>query len=46
VSRDPCRRHLPRYDLYYLDVMAGPKRQRAVVNDLEYEWRVAPSPAT
>ena len=36
----------PGYDLYYLNVMAGPKRQWAVVNDPDHEWRVAPSPAT
>ena len=35
----------PGYDLYYLNVMAGPKRQWAVVNDPDHEWRVAPSPA-
>jgi len=36
----------PGYDLYYLNVMAGPKRQWAIVNDPDHEWRVAPSPAT
>ena len=36
----------PGYDLYYLNVMAGPKRQWAVVNDPDHEWRVASSPAT
>jgi 5-deoxy-glucuronate isomerase len=35
----------PGYELYYLNVMAGPKRQWAVVNDPDHEWRVAPSPA-
>jgi 5-deoxy-glucuronate isomerase len=28
----------PGYDLYYLNVMAGPVRQWAVVNDSDYEW--------
>ena len=32
----------PGYDLYYLNVMAGPLRQWAVVNDPDYEWRIAP----
>jgi 5-deoxy-glucuronate isomerase len=32
----------PGYDLYYLNVMAGPLRQWAVVNDPDHEWRVAP----
>lgn len=32
----------PGYDLYYLNVMAGPLRQWAVVNDPEFEWRLAP----
>lgn len=32
----------PGYDLYYLNVMAGPLRQWAVVNDPVYEWRMAP----
>jgi 5-deoxy-glucuronate isomerase len=36
----------PGYDLYYLNVMAGPKRQWAVVNDPDHEWRVAPPPQT
>ncbi|MFZ0041159.1 MAG: 5-deoxy-glucuronate isomerase [Solirubrobacteraceae bacterium] len=36
----------PGYDLYYLNVMAGPRRQWAVVNDPDHEWRIAPSPAT
>jgi len=36
----------PGYDVYYLNVMAGPKRQWAFVNDPDHEWRVAPSPAT
>ncbi|HET8980325.1 MAG TPA: 5-deoxy-glucuronate isomerase [Solirubrobacteraceae bacterium] len=33
----------PGYDLYYLNVMAGPVRQWAVVNDPDHEWRLAPS---
>jgi len=33
----------PGYDLYYLNVMAGPRRQWAVVNDPDHEWRVTPS---
>jgi 5-deoxy-glucuronate isomerase len=28
----------PGYDLYYLNVMAGPVRQWAVVNDPDHEW--------
>ncbi len=32
----------PGYDLYYLNVMAGPRRQWAVVNDPDHEWRLAP----
>ena len=36
----------PGYDVYYLNVMAGPKRQWAFVNDPDHEWRAAPSPAT
>lgn len=32
----------PGYDLYYLNVMAGPRRQWAVVNDPEHEWRLEP----
>jgi 5-deoxy-glucuronate isomerase len=31
----------PGYDLYYLNVMAGPKRQWAVVNDPDHEWRAS-----
>lgn len=30
----------PGYDLYYLNVMAGPVRQWAVANDPDYEWRL------
>ncbi len=36
----------PGYDVYYLNVMAGPKRKWAFVNDPDHEWRFAPSPAT
>jgi 5-deoxy-glucuronate isomerase len=36
----------PGYDLYYLNVMAGPRRQWAVVNDPDHEWRVAPTAQT
>jgi 5-deoxy-glucuronate isomerase len=36
----------PGYDVYYLNVMAGPKRQWVFVNDPDHEWRAAPSPAT
>jgi 5-deoxy-glucuronate isomerase len=32
----------PGYDLYYLNVMAGPIRQWAVANDPDHEWRLAP----
>lgn len=32
----------PGYDLYYLNVMAGPLRQWAVVNDPAHEWRLTP----
>jgi 5-deoxy-glucuronate isomerase len=32
----------PGYDLYYLNVMAGPTRQWAVANDPDHEWRLAP----
>jgi 5-deoxy-glucuronate isomerase len=30
----------PGYDLYYLNVMAGPIRHWAVVNDPDHEWRL------
>ena len=36
----------PGYDLYYLNVMAGPRRQWAVVNDPDHAWRAAPAPPT
>lgn len=31
------------YDLYYLNVTAGPVRQWAVTNDPYYEWTLTPS---
>jgi 5-deoxy-glucuronate isomerase len=33
----------PGYDLYYLNVMAGPVRSWAVANDPDHEWTLAPS---
>jgi 5-deoxy-glucuronate isomerase len=32
----------PGYDLYYLNVMAGPTRAWAVANDPDHEWTMAP----
>jgi 5-deoxy-glucuronate isomerase len=32
----------PGYDLYYLNVMAGPDRQWAVANDPDHEWTLTP----
>jgi 5-deoxy-glucuronate isomerase len=32
----------PGYDLYYLNVMAGPVRAWAVANDPDHEWTLAP----
>jgi 5-deoxy-glucuronate isomerase len=32
----------PGYDLYYLNVMAGPTRVWAVANDPDHEWTLAP----
>jgi 5-deoxy-glucuronate isomerase len=32
----------PGYDLYYLNVMAGPLRQWAVANDPDHEWTLSP----
>ena len=32
----------PGYDLYYLNVMAGPTRLWAVANDPDHEWTLAP----
>ncbi len=34
----------PGYDLYYLNVMAGPTRLWAVVNDPDHEWTLNPGP--
>ncbi len=36
----------PGYDLYYLNVMAGPTRQWAVANDPDHEWTLSPASAT
>ena len=35
----------PGYDLYYLNVMAGPTRAWAIANDPDHEWRLTPPPA-
>jgi 5-deoxy-glucuronate isomerase len=35
----------PGYDLYYLNVMAGPTRAWAITNDPEHEWRLRPASA-
>jgi 5-deoxy-glucuronate isomerase len=32
----------PGYDLYYLNVMAGPRREWAVANDPDHQWRLTP----
>jgi len=32
----------PGYDVYYLNVMAGPRRRWAVANDPDHEWTIAP----
>ena len=32
----------PGYDLYYLNVMAGPTRVWAIANDPDHEWRLRP----
>jgi 5-deoxy-glucuronate isomerase len=32
----------PGYDLYYLNVMAGPTRAWAIANDPDHEWRLGP----
>ena len=32
----------PGYDLYYLNVMAGPTRAWAIANDPDHEWRLRP----
>jgi 5-deoxy-glucuronate isomerase len=34
----------PGYDLYYLNVMAGPARTWAVANDPDHEWTLHPKP--
>jgi 5-deoxy-glucuronate isomerase len=34
----------PGYDLYYLNVMAGPTRAWAIANDPDHEWRLGPPP--
>jgi 5-deoxy-glucuronate isomerase len=36
----------PGYELYYLNVMAGPTRQWAVANDPDHEWTLTPQPAS
>ena len=36
----------PGYELYYLNVMAGPTRQWAVANDPAHEWTLTPQPAS
>ncbi|HSD77451.1 MAG TPA: 5-deoxy-glucuronate isomerase [Solirubrobacteraceae bacterium] len=36
----------PGYDLYYLNVMAGPVRDWAVANDPDHEWTLRPRAAT
>jgi 5-deoxy-glucuronate isomerase len=36
----------PGYDLYYLNVMAGPTRAWAVVNDPDHEWTLTPETAS
>ena len=33
----------PGYDLYYLNVMAGPTRAWAITNDPDHEWRLRPA---
>jgi 5-deoxy-glucuronate isomerase len=35
----------PGYDLYYLNVMAGPTRAWAIANDPDHEWRLRPPSA-
>ena len=35
----------PGYELYYLNVMAGPVRSWAVANDPDHEWTLAPQGA-
>ena len=36
----------PGYEVYYLNVMAGPTRQWAVANDPAHEWTLTPQPAS
>jgi 5-deoxy-glucuronate isomerase len=36
----------PGYDLYYLNVMAGPTRAWAVANDPDHEWTLVPAAAS
>jgi 5-deoxy-glucuronate isomerase len=36
----------PGYDLYYLNVMAGPTRAWAVANDPDHEWTLTPEAAS
>jgi 5-deoxy-glucuronate isomerase len=45
--RDPLRGYHtvsapPGYAVYYLNVMAGPTRARAVANDPDHEWTLQP----
>jgi 5-deoxy-glucuronate isomerase len=36
----------PGYELYYLNVMAGPTRQWAIINDPDHEWTLNPASTT
>jgi 5-deoxy-glucuronate isomerase len=36
----------PGYDVYYLNVMAGPSRSWAVTTDPEHEWTLSPQAAS
>jgi 5-deoxy-glucuronate isomerase len=36
----------PGYNVYYLNVMAGPTRMWAVANDPDHEWTLAPPPTS
>ena len=36
----------PGYDVYYLNVMAGPRRLWAIVTDPDHEWTLTPEPTT
>lgn len=42
----PVGSELAGYELYYLNVMAGPTRQWAVVNDLDHAWTLSPPSPT